>query len=170
MTMRWINSSGGPLVLGEPDTMKCWRGLNGSSDIVSKDQEIDYHRACEVSDFLGSIACGTGQLLVFGDEPMKTTLDVDSTGQPTVIRWHSCRPELASHISDLIHSGEQIEKPIAFAIAGNRVVLADSTCDLTAADEQTLEFTIEPAEYSVTTERVGRADMYFFIVHRFLQK
>ena len=47
----WLESTGGPLLLLEEDLVPYWHGYLS----VSNSSLTDYERACEVSDYLGSI-------------------------------------------------------------------------------------------------------------------
>jgi Immunity protein 21 len=63
---KWVESAGGPLVLIERTAAQRWSGYRG-----------DYDRACEVEDVLGVIqaesVAPSANVLVFGDEPLRTT-------------------------------------------------------------------------------------------------
>ncbi len=65
----WLESTGGPLILLEENLIPYWRGyLSGSESGLT-----DYERACEVSDYLGSIEVASGSGVLLGEEPYSTS-------------------------------------------------------------------------------------------------
>lgn len=72
----WIESAGGPLVVVPNSGSGDWRGVEGD----------DYTDACAVNGFLGRLARPSGDVLVLGDEPMRTAVVTRHDG-PAIIRW-----------------------------------------------------------------------------------
>jgi len=69
--MRSVESLGGPLVLLLEKHLRLWKGIAGSSSSGGK-LTTDYDRACAVEDYLGIIQCSHFDVLVLGDEPLRT--------------------------------------------------------------------------------------------------
>ena len=93
-TISWVGSGGGPLIVVPSEIAHHWRGVETTrpptgdldsiwEDVRSKD---DYGRACGVDDYLGVLACGPGECLILGDEPMQTTILPTGDGG-LVVRW-----------------------------------------------------------------------------------
>jgi hypothetical protein len=91
---KWVATGGGPLILVPVEVALHWRGTDGigpSSKVkVSWGEDdfsgTDYGRACGVDDYLGVLACGPGDCLILGDEPMQTTfLPMKDCG--LIVRW-----------------------------------------------------------------------------------
>jgi len=91
---KWVASLGGPLILVPVEVAHLWRGTDGigpSSEVwESWGQDdfpgTDYGRACGVDDYLGVLACGPGECLILGDEPMQATILPASDGG-LIVRW-----------------------------------------------------------------------------------
>jgi hypothetical protein len=94
----WIESDGGPLVLLGENHLNVWSGIFNKSlytkGIVeeAKDfmdaQEADYGKACLVDDYIGMIELEDGIALVFGEEPMPTTILYSSPNEAVFARWY----------------------------------------------------------------------------------
>lgn len=92
MTMIWIDTAGGPLICAAYPVGLNWRGTQASS---IDDTQSDYDRACEIADYVGVVSCASSCVLVFGDEPLQTTVVRLSDGN-AVVRWISCASENAA--------------------------------------------------------------------------
>jgi hypothetical protein len=74
--MGWIESAGGPLVVIPRSMSGEWKGIAGD----------DYNEACRVENYLGLVARKWGDILVLGDEPLRTAVVSRSEG-PAIVRW-----------------------------------------------------------------------------------
>ena len=80
-TIQWVGTGGGPLLVVPVEVAHHWRGdeatwpPTGDVDTIweAVRKDSDDGRACGVADYLGVLACGPGECLVLGDEPMPTT-------------------------------------------------------------------------------------------------
>ena len=80
----WVESTGGPLILLEEDLVPYWRGYLSASDSGMS----DYQRACEVSDYLGSIEVGSRSGVVLGEQPFSSTWWQDrELDHGMIVRW-----------------------------------------------------------------------------------
>ncbi|MFF0163698.1 Imm21 family immunity protein [Streptomyces sp. NPDC005263] len=71
----WVRSMGGPLIVVPESSVNAWGGCTEAGSVLGDaDGRDDYDRACEVEDWAGAIAVGTGAVtaLVLADEPAKT--------------------------------------------------------------------------------------------------
>lgn len=72
----WIESAGGPLVVIPRSMSGNWKGI--ASD--------DYNQACGVENYLGLVTREWGDVLILGDEPLRTAVVARSKG-PAIVRW-----------------------------------------------------------------------------------
>jgi hypothetical protein len=95
--LNWIESGGGPLILIAGDAFKLWSGtykrefyLNGvfeEAEDFMNPEEADYGLACSVDDYLGLVDVANQNALVFGDQPMSTTVFYHSFTEAGIARW-----------------------------------------------------------------------------------
>lgn len=93
----WIESSGGPLILIDSEAVEFWSGILERSSYLqgtceqSTDYmdplETDYGKACSVNDYLGVVSIEKQNVLVFGDEPLPTTIVHSSILETTIAQW-----------------------------------------------------------------------------------
>lgn len=120
----WLESTGGPLILLEEDLVPYWRGVLPVSD----SSVTDYERACEVSDYLGSIDVASRSAVLFGEQPYSTTWwESRDLGYGIIVRW-VCGEDMASVINTLTKfSNSNWEKTdVEFEVTKGRLVLFDS--------------------------------------------
>lgn len=65
--VRWVGSSGGPLIALPEAVLPFWAGADGD------ETSSDHDRACEVDGPVGLLPVGDTRALVLGDEPASTT-------------------------------------------------------------------------------------------------
>jgi hypothetical protein len=63
----WIDTTGGPHVLGAVESLKGWGGIEGWHDNGPED-ESDYARACAVRRYLGKIPSADGDIVVLSGD------------------------------------------------------------------------------------------------------
>jgi len=166
MNLRWINSSGGPLVCANPAAGREWRGTQGSS---VGEARSDYERACDQLDYVGVIACGPLQVLVLGDEPLQSAFVVKDEAV-LVVRWVSCvSSELAaSAIAQLPSALPSIEESTKFRLDDRGLIMFDAALDSVDADS-CASVDLKPGVFTVTTEKYKSEGAYEFLIHRFLR-
>lgn len=75
---RWIATAGGPHLLIAEELLARWQGVEGWHDHKDPKDHSDYARACRITTWLGTIACGDGTAVVlagdFGDIAWMPTL------------------------------------------------------------------------------------------------
>ncbi|WP_217369223.1 Imm21 family immunity protein [Nonomuraea antri] len=71
MLRTWVSTAGGPLIAVPKSELNSWAGVDDNDGPV--ETWGDYGRACAVEGYIGAIAVGTQQALVFGGEPAMTT-------------------------------------------------------------------------------------------------
>jgi hypothetical protein len=90
--IKWIESGGGPLLLAATPLVKIWSGVQPSG---TEEASTDYARACSIDDEIGTIAIGSGQGVVLGDEPDRTAI-FSKDSKILVLRWRWAESE--SHL------------------------------------------------------------------------
>ncbi|MCP3058796.1 immunity 21 family protein [Myxococcus sp. K38C18041901] len=75
LSTEWIESAGGPLVVIPRSVIAEWKGT-----------PADYEEACGVADYLGLLCREWGDVLVLGDEPLRTAVVARPEG-PVIVRW-----------------------------------------------------------------------------------
>lgn len=162
--IEWIDTLGPPLC-GTADIARQWQGTEGSST----GQDIsDYDRGCAVVDYVTKLACASGEVLILGDEPMRSAFHVvDET--VLIVRWWSCesaeRAEVA--LREIPAQLPYIEESVPFVFAMPSLVMFDSA-QIGREPEQLRKLTIAPGAYTVTSERYEVAGAFRFIIHRLL--
>ncbi len=74
--MEWVESKGGPLVLLDESQLERWSGVRGG----------DYERACDVANEVEAVSLAGHDVLVLGDEPLRTAWVADKDGG-VFVRW-----------------------------------------------------------------------------------
>jgi hypothetical protein len=82
--LKWIESTGGPLLLLERALLPYWHGSFGNTTAAT-----DYDRACEIADYVGAIEVGSGIGVVLGEEPFSTTWwrSSEELRNSCIVRW-----------------------------------------------------------------------------------
>lgn len=163
MNTEWIYSAGGPLICAEHGTGQLWRGVRASSVGA---QKSDYERACDVVDYLSVLRCGSGQVLVLGDEPLQTTI-IDLSNETAIVRWVSCATSIAADeaLANIPIELPQIEEPQKIQLNSNHLVLFDSASQLEESPTM-LEVFLAPGLYKVSTEKYANPGLFEFLIHR----
>ncbi|GLY78095.1 Imm21 family immunity protein [Actinoallomurus iriomotensis] len=71
MSLTWVESAGGPLLVAPKSQLSHWGGSTDDDGPV--ETWGDYGRACSVQGYIGLVAIGDQHALVLGDEPASTT-------------------------------------------------------------------------------------------------
>jgi len=160
--MRWIGTEGGPLILIAEAALAAWRGS------VSANGRSDYDRACEVDDYVGVIATGTGDALVLGDEPLDTSWITDERGGGQLVRWvyADCKDAVRRHVKDL-EDELFTSSGIRFLAQQPTHYLLDAAVEgsgIAAADHLTIDLVC--GEYLVETCKYQPDSRTSLLVHR----
>jgi len=143
-----------------------WRGIKGSS---VGDTQSDYDRACSVSDYLGKVTCGVGEVLILGDEPLRSAFFQTDDHILTIARWWACESEEEAE-TVLSHLPSQL--PVLEAakrfVVDTPLIMFDSANDTIASAEYRMA-TILPGQYTVTAEFYEVAEVFRFWLHRFVR-
>jgi hypothetical protein len=144
--MRWISSSGGPLVLLPSSIQKRWSGaVRASSTSVS-----DYDAACAVRGYVGTIARHSRSILVLNDEPMDTTTIQTGPRCVVLVRWiygpsRTIVEEELRHLT--LHTASELQR-LAFT-ASERISSLIDSAELGASAAECERIEIVPGDYIV---------------------
>jgi len=126
--IEWIESGGGPLLLAPRSSIKSW---SGTLPTELQGNLTDYARACAVRDELGVITIGAKQALVLGDEPDRTALILQRTGELLILRWRWADSEeslLSAVLSSPGLSGMHFSPAGTLTALAEEYLLFDSAC------------------------------------------
>ncbi|MEI5526951.1 immunity 21 family protein [Streptomyces brasiliscabiei] len=82
--VRWVESSGGPLIALPEAVLPFWAGADGD------ETSSDYDRACDVDGHIGLLPVGDTRALVLGHEPASTAYLPE---HGTFVRWYAADTE-----------------------------------------------------------------------------
>ncbi len=114
--MKWIQSTGGPLILMARDLVPRWRGCDG-----------DYERACEIEGWLGVLEVEGGQALVLNDDPMETAA-LATKDSLLMVRW--CYAQSEDAVLRHLERANEVDFPVpdlTVDFGSRSVVLIDAS-------------------------------------------
>jgi hypothetical protein len=141
----WIETDGGPLILLPQRALHEWSGIETPPDRVIEARfrwggpgspACDYDRACDIDDYLGTIAVGRDEALVLGDMEMPTAWRALSSDGGLFIRSMIAIDE--QRIDDVVSSLPADiwgEPTVVLNITNTPLLLFDSACPGPQIDE-----------------------------------
>jgi hypothetical protein len=166
-SVTWLESTGGPLILLEEDLVPYWRGYLS----VSESSLTDYERACEVSDYLGTIGVGSRSGLLLGEQPYSTTwLQAPESDYGVIVRWVYAESEAAviQALNELSNSNWQ-RTDVVFEVTTGKLVLFDSASP--GYDIETfIAVQIPKGSYVAETLHYDANEATGLTLHRFVPK
>lgn len=131
----------------------------------------DYHRACEVAGYVGKIACGRGEVLLLGDEPLRSAFCCLADQTLVIARWWSCESAARAEraLRELPHELFALEDRVPFVAKAESQILFDAAHRGAEPGDHRLAM-IAPGAYSVTSERHELPGVFRFLIHRFLRQ
>jgi hypothetical protein len=165
--MKWIYTDGAPFICSTAGTRKQWRGTQGSSTGAAV---TDYERACNESDYLARIACGSSQVLVLGDEPAQAAFVAAPTGL-VIARWIACESLAEAHamLAELPSDLPHLQAAVQFTVNASELWMLDASATGSDLNGICAVTPIEPGTYNVTTERFETVGSFEFLIHRWLR-
>jgi len=161
--MRWISSSGGPLILLPRVAASLWRGVGDDSQLPS-----DYDAACAIEDFTGIVRKNGHDILVLDDEPMQTCF-VEHEAAPLLVRWMYA-PDEEAVLTSLGTLGLEAnpEETVKCGFSSGDLLLLDAAYDGRDPIE-TLPVSIDPGEYNILTFIHKPSPEVALVIHRFVR-
>lgn len=163
---KWIDSTGGPLVLMAKDTVRTWLGVLGSSSAVS-DSRSDYEIACSVDDYVGLIFSNEAPVIVLDQEPLLTTWCSNGASEGIIVRcvWADDlqRAEAAFSRFDSLATWERSDVVADFP--SGELVLFDSSASGRELDDK-IEVKLEPGRYMIETLSFDADSAIRLLLHR----
>ncbi|TSC31608.1 Imm21 family immunity protein [Corallococcus sp. Z5C101001] len=153
----WVESMGGPLVMLPGSMRSRWTGT--ACD--------DYRDACAIDGYAGVLKRDWGEVLVLGDEPLRTTV-VERIDGPAIVRW-TCSPAeecLVDAALSFEANAHFVVERLVMTIRDESYVIVDSA--LRAEIAPGLELRIPPGTSRILTHIVREAgNEVAFVLHRF---
>jgi hypothetical protein len=176
-TLKWLASSGGPLLLLASEYLQYWEGSDpptGGRTIdarfrwtgQSDDPATDYDRACDIDNYLGLVDVGPGQALVLGDAPLGTTWWPAAPGGGLLVRWRYAQDE-ASVVRALADIPEAIWEPAQFELrVGNGPLYLFDAAYPGAMATEYLVVELRSGHYAAATAVYEPDDFTALVLHR----
>lgn len=179
---RWIESTGGPLVLIADKSYQLWSGtlkrvsylenrFEHADDFMDPD-ESDYGKACGVQDYLGVVDVGNDFALILGDEPLLTTALETRDGRFILARWIYADDNLFVENTLKVLKIDNInhwELGLTFSISSDAQYLFDSASNsrLLSEGEEKLSLSIAKGSYEIWTSVYEPNEKTKLLIHRF---
>ncbi|MBI4854578.1 MAG: hypothetical protein HY819_22495 [Acidobacteria bacterium] len=180
--LKWINSSGGPLVLIPKHLSYFWMGyyfnLNDSLvspfEITSEEltnlhlatSKTDYDRACEIEEYLAPIRVDSGIGLVITGEICPTSWWQEEFGGMLVrINYASDANKMPNYLTNLPDSIWEKEN-FCFDLQDDHLLLFDSV-EYGKDISDLLEITLQPSNYQIFTANYSPNSETALIIHKF---
>ena len=146
----WIETSGGPLVLMESKLSVKWGGVSGSN---SKESVSDYDYACNVDEYIEKVPYDSGEIVVFGDEPDRTTYIPISEACGVFVRWKwSNTRDIQDLVLEKFNELRFMDSiRIKYTLNSDSLYLFDSSVRGSEINEK-LEINLPKGEYELSTE------------------
>lgn len=160
--IQWLDTGGGPFVLLSSSTLPEWGGVRGAGD------PNEFERACDVSNYIGSIAFADSEVLVLGDDPFPTAfLASPAFGGGYIIRmlWGDDM-EKASAAAHKLPAEAWTTESLVFDAGRGGLVLFDAAHSGIHAPHR-IDVPLGPGRYAVATAD-WEDDSMCLLIHRLL--
>jgi hypothetical protein len=165
-SLKWLESTGGPLVLIEQAFLPYWHGYEPINTGVT-----DYERACKIADYLGTIKVGPGYGVVLGEEPFSTTWwQPDENRAGLLVRWVYADNE--AEVLEAVRSvstNKWLTMDIEIEMGAGDLVLFDSASAGSAIDSS-ITIRLTPGTYRAQTLHYNPNENISLILHQFILK
>ena len=164
--LRWISSSGGPLLLLPQDLIECWSGIDTPYDgrkATARAQwspegpATDYDRACDIDQALANIDVGDGRGIVLGGTYATAVWPAESGC--VLVRWVEAENEaqILPHLANLPQ--DEGDGDIALIdVRPGPLVLFDAACPGPEVEDDKLEIRLHPGQYMASTIEMEPGD------------
>jgi hypothetical protein len=179
ITLRWVYSEGGPLILLEERFLDEWGGvidqIQGSREEKSYSPDgksTDYDRACSVREYIGRIDVGTGAAIVLGDMPMQTTwISKVPWNGGMLARWMFAKndAEFSGWLQTI--TGKLFHPEFQFFVEQTPLVLFDSGFagrNIKKRPDEFLLIALKPGTYEISTAVYQPDNQTSMVLHRFI--
>jgi hypothetical protein len=153
------------LIWAEADIAARWMGIDGLST-HDRLQKSDYERACSTAQYLETMACDAGYVLILGDEPLQSSVFRTDGGDVAVARW--VYAQSSEGVEKFLGGGcgHTLAPAVHFGVLQGPLVLFDASLRGMDALACCPKSDVRPGSYCVTTERWQLGKEFNFIVHR----
>ncbi len=190
--MRWIHSTGGPLLLVPTEHVRSWEGIDPPPrrrQVVARFRwagpdapATDYDRACDVDGWLGVLEIGSGHGVVLGDEPMGTTWQAsgsleasgesEGTAGGLLVRWMYADSEAeALRALQRVPETAWRDDGIVLEVGGEGLCLMDAATPRSElADDDHLTIHLPPGTYAFATAEHRPDSQTSLVLHRLTRR
>jgi hypothetical protein len=179
--LKWIDSTGGPLILISDKSYKLWSGIlkrssyldnkiEDADDFLNAD-ETDYGKACSVQDYLGAVKVEDDTVLVLGDEPLLTTVFLSVDDRTVIARWYYGEDEqsVENFLKTIdLNSIDNWEFALTLNLSSDKQYLIDSACSASMFDKSNdhLSLDIQQGDYKIWTSVYEPDDKTKLLIHK----
>lgn len=148
MLHTWVSSAGGPLIAVPKSELDCWAGVDHNDGPLETGG--DYGRACAVEGYIGLVAVGAQQALVFGEEPAMTTY---LSAERLFLRWVGADSE-----GNLVEAARRVlaagpvwdeDEDLSWEVRGPVTLFDSALPGAELQSDERLVVEIEPGQYRV---------------------
>ena len=163
LTLQWVQSNGGPLLLVTEFLQPSWAGVEAPDPprliqatfrFQQSGEPTDYDRACDAGgDYLGIVSVATGQALVLGDVPLQTAWVPEDNGPGGwLVRWEFAESE-AEVERTLVKAQvpEWSPGPVFHTVPGNHCLFDAAIPGRDVSDDEGLIIHLAAPAYRVST-------------------
>jgi hypothetical protein len=157
--MKWIESTGGPLILIDETLRLLWGGVDSGHS--------HYMEACSINDYLGVVRVDSGEALILGEEPLTTTWISGSQLNGALCRVAyaetvSSAETLLRQIPDQLPSVCTVEVSI---VSAQQAVFDAAVPGKRVTDGERLDIVLAPGRYRVETALFNPDERHSFVIH-----
>ena len=181
--LKWIYSTGGPLILITDKSYNLWSGILKRSSYLDNKIEVaddflnadeaDYGKACLIQNYLGVVNIGDDTALVLGDEPLSTTVFNPVNGGVVIARWYY--GEDKDFVDNYLNATDitalaDWEFELTVNLSSDKQYLFDSACSGNMSDEENndcLLLNIKRGDYKIWTTICEPDEKTKLILHKF---
>jgi hypothetical protein len=163
VTLTWVTSAGGPLLVAPQSALSQWMGVTDHDGPV--ETWGDYGRACSVGGYIGRVAIGERQGLVLGDEPAMTAY---LPAERLFVRWVAAyeQDELVTAARQAVRSGVEWDEDedLVWEVEGPVVLFDSALPGAELKPDNHLVIDLEPGRYRVRATYRDNGDNRMILV------
>jgi Immunity protein 21 len=174
---KWINSTGGPIVIISADAIEKWSGCFSTESVQFQKiidaedflnpNETDYGKACQVEKYIEVINFGDNKAIVLGGEPLQTTY-LKSDEDVLLVRWiYAENYESVNHYLQSIKVESWSHNEVVHLSSENYVIFDSSEIGFNLKQKESLRFSLKAGNYQIKTCEYKPDSATFLLIHTF---
>lgn len=163
--LKWLETSGGPFILGSKSDVAKWRGIEGSSGFGFGN---DYEASCSIEMEIAALPGEIYNVLVIGDEPDRLCVIQPKPDMFLILRWkyaedeHAITNSMETVFGPETNWGDQFD----FEFGDGSISVMDASRS-GATSDHSFEFATKRGVYEVATAYVTPNDKTAYLCHKF---